>query len=75
MEIKILPDGRMKNEDAAKYLGRHKGTLANWRHTGEGPKFVKQGIIFYYKQDLDEWLNKFTKCTSTAQARLKGRLD
>ena len=32
-------------------------TLANWRVTGGGPKFVKKGRILYYrKEDVVTWL-------------------
>lgn len=32
-------------------------TLANWRVSGDGPKFVKRGRILYYrKEDVMAWL-------------------
>lgn len=32
-------------------------TLANWRVSGDGPKFVKSGRILYYrKEDVLAWL-------------------
>lgn len=32
-------------------------TLANWRVSGDGPKFVKRGRILYYrKEDVMTWL-------------------
>lgn len=32
-------------------------TLANWRVSGDGPKFVKKGRVLYYrKADVMDWL-------------------
>jgi hypothetical protein len=56
IEVTILPDGRLDARNAAAYLGLSVKTLAMKRCTGEGPKFVKRGRIFYFKQDLDLWL-------------------
>lgn len=65
----IYPDGRMKPKDASIYTGFTEGTLANWRVTGKGPKFIKRGArIFYFKADLDAWLTVADPCVSTAQA-------
>lgn len=54
--IKMLPDGRMRVPDAAAYLGLSIQTLAMKRCDGTGPTFVKRGRVFYYKDDLDAWL-------------------
>lgn len=46
-------------------------TLANWRVSGGGPKFVKQGRILYYrKDDVLAWLKGLgqpVESTSAAQ--------
>ena len=55
-EIVILPDGRMDTRNAAAYLGFSIKTLAMQRCAGTGPRFVKRGRVFYFRQDLDEWL-------------------
>ena len=55
-EVVILPDGRMDAKNAAAYLGYSVKTLAMQRCAGTGPKFVKRGRVFYFRQDLDEWL-------------------
>jgi hypothetical protein len=60
-DIKILPDGRVGAKDAAKYLGLSSKTLAMYRSSGEGPKFIKKGRIFYFIDDLNEWLEKGRK--------------
>ena len=66
--VTILPDGRMDAVNAARYLGLAPKTLAMWRSNGSGPRFIKRGRIFYYREDLDEWLNASGRVTSTAQA-------
>ena len=72
MEVKpvlIFPDGRMDTRNAGAYLGLSEKTLAMFRCSGTGPKFIKRGRIFYYQEDLDQWLNQGGRVTSTAQAR------
>jgi hypothetical protein len=54
--IDVLPDGRMTSKSAAAYIGLSVKTLAMTRWLGTGPKFVKRGRVFYYREDLDEWL-------------------
>lgn len=72
VEVTVLPDGRMDAKNAATYLGYSVKTLAMMRCNGNGPKFVKRGRVFYYRNDLDEWLLA-AKAVSTAQAaRLAG---
>lgn len=71
--IKILPDGRMDTANAALYTGLTQSTLAVFRCEGTGPKFIKRGRIFYYKDDLDEWINKDGKFSSTSQAQNDNR--
>jgi hypothetical protein len=67
--VVVLPDGRMSAKNAATYLGLSVKTLAIKRCNGTGPRFIKQGRVFYFVSDLDEWLKQGT-ATSTAQARL-----
>jgi hypothetical protein len=67
--VKILPNGRFTATEAAKYVGLSYKTLASYRCNGTGPAFIKQGGIFYRKEDLDNWLNEAKPCFSTAQAR------
>ncbi|MBF0454031.1 MAG: helix-turn-helix domain-containing protein [Magnetococcales bacterium] len=67
--VKILPDGRLDTRNAAAYLGLSEKTLAMARSNGTGPRFVKRGRIFYFREDLDEWIGGEERVTSTAQAR------
>ena len=66
--VLVLPDGRMDTKNAATYCGLSTKTLAMWRSQGTGPKFLKLGKVFYYREDLDAWLKRGV-VNSTAQAR------
>ncbi len=55
-EIKLLPDGRMDAKHAAVYVGLSDRTLATMRSQGAGPVYYKRGRIFYFKEDLDKWI-------------------
>jgi hypothetical protein len=69
VEVVCYPDGRMDTPNASKYSGLQEKTMAMQRSNGTGPKFVKMGRIFYFKEDLDEWMAAHGRHTSTAQAR------
>ena len=57
VKITILPDGRMGTLSAALYLGLSHRTLATWRYEKKGPAWIKRGRVFYFKLDLDSWLD------------------
>jgi len=67
IEVSIFPDGRMDVPNTADYLGLSQKTLAMKRSDGSGPKYIKRGRIFYFKEDLDEWLMQAGKRSSTAE--------
>lgn len=71
IEISMFPDGRFDVKNAARYLGLKEKTLAMMRGHGTGPKFIKRGRIFYFKEDLDQWLNEAGRLKTTAQANNK----
>jgi hypothetical protein len=57
VRVRVLPDGRMTREDAAKYLGHQPKTLAMWQLQGKGPRSVLVGgRRFYFKHDLDAFI-------------------
>jgi hypothetical protein len=57
VRVRILPDGRLTREDAARYLGHQPKTLARWQLEGHGPKSVLVGgRRFYFKRDLDAFI-------------------
>lgn len=64
-----MPDGRMDTKNTAIYTGQKEKTLAQKRSDGTGPPFIKAGKIWYYKEDVDEWLAARERVTSTAQDR------
>lgn len=68
IDVVVLPDGRMDPKNAATYCGLSVKTLAMKRCDGTGPKFVKLGRVFYYREDLDNWLRSARVC-STAQVQ------
>lgn len=70
VSVEMFPDGRMDTKNAALYLGLEPKTLAMKRSDGTGPSFIKRGRIFYFKEDLDTWINEAKKAKSTSQLRL-----
>ena len=67
-EVLMYPDGRMDTKNTSNYLGLSEKTLAMMRCQGKGPKFIKRGRIFYFRDDVDIWLNADGRLTSTVQA-------
>ena len=62
----------MDRRNAARYLGLAEKTLAMHASRGTGPKFVKRGRVFYFKHDLDKWLQDGV-VVSPAQATLASK--
>ncbi len=57
VRVRVLPDGRLAREHAARYLGYEVKTLAMWALQGKGPRSVKVGgRVFYFKDDLDAFI-------------------
>ncbi len=57
VKVRVLPDGRLSREDAARYLGRSVKTLAMWQLQGKGPRSVLVGgRRFYFLADLDSFI-------------------
>jgi hypothetical protein len=65
--VQFFPDGRMDTHNASLYTGLSEKTLAMKRCDGSGPRFIKRGRVFYFKNDVDAWL-QVANFTSTAQA-------
>lgn len=62
------PPTLLRPTEAARALGLHPQTLANLRHEGRGPEFVKIGAAVRYDADtLREYVEANTK-TSTRRA-------
>lgn len=57
IRVRVLPDGRMDRENAAKYIGVRPKTLAQWDMEGRGPEsLLIGGRRFYYRERLDEFI-------------------
>ena len=57
IRVRVLPDGRLTREDAARYLGKSAKTLAQWAVEGKGPKAVRVGgRAYYFQRDLDAFI-------------------
>lgn len=69
VEVFVYPDGRVDTRNAALYLGLSEKTLAMMRCNGTGPKFIKMGRVYYFIEDLKDFVDQKAKATSTAQIR------
>ena len=59
VRVRVLPDGRMDSNNAAKYVNRAPKTLAMWRMQGIGPAWTKcGGRVFYNKEALDAFMRE-----------------
>ena len=56
VKVRVLPDGRMDRENAAKYLGNKVKTLAMWELEGRLRSHKVGGRCFYFKDDLDAFI-------------------
>ena len=67
VRVRILPDGRMTREDAARYLGVKPKTLAMWQLEGKGPaSLLVGGRRFYFKSALDGFIGAGEDCCAPA---------
>ncbi len=57
VRVRILPNGDLDSNNAAKYINRAPKTLAMWRMQGIGPEWTKNGgRVFYNKEALDAFM-------------------
>lgn len=56
VRVRVLPDGRMTRQEAARYIGRAEKTLAMWQMEGRLRGVRAGGRIFYYKDHLDRFI-------------------
>ena len=57
VRVRVLPNGNMDSNNAAKYVNRAPKTLAMWRMDGVGPAWTKVGgRVFYNKEALDAFM-------------------
>lgn len=63
----MTSDELLTQDEVAKLLKVTTGTLANYRVTGKGPRFVKGGRIQYRRSDVQAYLESLVR-TSTSEA-------
>ncbi len=57
VRVRVLPNGKLDSNNAAKYVNRAPKTLAMWRMQGIGPEWTKNGgRVFYNKEALDAFM-------------------
>jgi len=52
----VCADGRMNEAAAALRLELSTSSLRAWRAAGKGPAYLKLGRIWYYSEDVEEWI-------------------
>lgn len=66
----MITDSLFKTEGAARYLGLGKSTMAKFRITGGGPRFIKMGAAVRYRRaDLDAWAAERSRRSTSEAAR------
>ena len=70
-EDEVKPSGGIQLEklyttnELAEHLETNQGTLANWRTSGIGPRFVKVGASVRYREaDVEDWLESRSAVTT-----------
>ncbi|GAB2624362.1 hypothetical protein GCM10009696_32610 [Kocuria himachalensis] len=49
----------VRSKDVAAWLGLSEQALAQMRHRGTGPVYIKRGhLVFYMPSDLEQWLQE-----------------
>ena len=67
-----MPHSEIMNpKQAAEFLGTSASTLAVWRRTGQGPRFIRYGpkAIRYRVSDLKDWVEAQPSFSSIEQMR------
>jgi len=52
----VCADGRMNEAAASVRLEVSTSTLRAWRAAGKGPAYLKLGRVWYYSEDVEQWL-------------------
>ena len=62
----------MTEKQAADYIGYAPGTLAKWRLTGRGPKYLRISAtsVRYRQSDIDEWLDERVYQSTSEEATI-----
>ena len=72
LDINVLHDGRMDVKNTAKYLDCAPNTLRRYMAMGVSPPYVKIVTrIFFYKNEVDKWVESQIENPAIMKARLK----
>ena len=64
----IVPTLLITSDESGAILRVHPRTLANWRSSGRGPRYIRVGRRpFYRMRDLEEWLDSHSFVTIAAE--------
>ena len=64
------PSGYLRPDEAARFLGLSRRTLAKYRVVGGGPVYVKLGRrVVYALGDLQDWANRRRRDSTSSPAR------
>lgn len=63
----------LDTEGAAAYTGYEPGYLTKLRTIGGGPTFIKTGQVRYDPDDLDEWLERCKRISTSGEFKGTGR--
>ena len=64
----MTSDDLLSQEEVAKLLKVTTGTLANYRVTGKGPRFVKGGRIQYRRSDGNSYIEGLVRASTSEVA-------
>ena len=64
----MTSDDLLSQEEVAKLLKVTTGTLANYRVTGKGPRFVKGGRIQYRRSDVNSYIEGLVRASTSEVA-------
>jgi predicted DNA-binding transcriptional regulator AlpA len=63
----LNPDPLLTEAEAAAYVSYRPRTLASWRRTGRGPRFVavSKTSVRYRRSDLDAWIKSRVRLSTS----------
>lgn len=64
----MTADDLLSQEEVAKLLKVTTGTLANYRVTGKGPRYIKGGRIQYRRADVDQYIQGLVRGSTSEVA-------
>ena len=66
LEAPFMSGALLTTEQVASMLGLQPNTLAQWRMTGAGPRFLRLGRrVRYRPADIETWLEPQARCSTS----------